>query len=221
MSVMESNARGAGGRPSLARKGDVDARLLEAATRLFLTLGFEGTSCDLVAQEARAGKASIYTRYANKTALLAAVVKDNLGRLFDAGLPDVAGVPLRERMRHAGETVIMKVLQPDAVALLRLLVAEAQRLGDIAVDADAILQRIGIVHVARAIAAQPAPDQPDTGQLEAAAAPAGALLDLVLMPALLRALLGADPIELQRAAIGGLMAAVDTVIASDAMAAWR
>jgi AcrR family transcriptional regulator len=220
MSVMEMNARGAGGRPSLARKGDVDARLLEAATRLFLTLGFEGTSCDLVAQEARAGKASIYARYANKTALLAAVVRDNLERLFDPGLPDAAAAPLRERMRLAGETVIAKVLQPDAVALLRLLVAEAQRLSDIAVDADAILRRIGIDHVAQAITGQPAAGQPDDGQSDAAA-PAAALLDLILMPALLRGLLGADPAALQRAAIGNLMAAVDTVIASDAMKAWR
>jgi AcrR family transcriptional regulator len=220
MSVMEMNARGAGGRPSLARKGDVDARLLEAATRLFLTLGFEGTSCDLVAQEARAGKASIYARYANKTALLAAVVKDNLERLFDPGLPDAATAPLRERMRRAGETVIAKVLQPDAVALLRLLVAEAQRLSDIAVDADAILRRIGIDHVAQAITGQPAAGQPDGGQSDAAA-PAAALLDLILMPALLRGLLGADPAALQRAAIDNLMAAVDTVIASDAMKAWR
>jgi AcrR family transcriptional regulator len=220
MSVMEMNARGAGGRPSLARKGDVDARLLEAATRLFLTLGFEGTSCDLVAQEARAGKASIYARYANKTALLAAVVKDNLERLFDPGLPAAAAAPLRERMRLAGETVIAKVLQPDAVALLRLLVAEAQRLSDIAVDADAILRRIGIDHVAQAITGQPAAGQPDGGELDAAA-PAAALLDLILMPALLRGLLGADPAALQRAAIDNLMAAVDTVIASDAMKAWR
>jgi AcrR family transcriptional regulator len=220
MSVMEMNARSAGGRPSLARKGDVDARLLEAATRLFLTLGFEGTSCDLVAQEARAGKASIYARYANKTALLAAVVRDNLERLFDHGLPDAATAPLRERMRLAGETVITKVLQPDAVALLRLLVAEAQRLSDIAVDADAILRRIGIDHVAQAITGQPVAGRPDGGRLDAAA-PAAALLDLILMPALLRGLLGADPAALQRAATGNLMAAVDTVIASDAMKAWR
>ena len=217
MSGMESKERGVGGRPPLARKGDVDARLLEAATRLFLTLGFEGTSCDLVAQEARAGKASIYTRYANKTALLAAVVKNNLESLFDAGQPVTAAeVPLRERMRNAGETVIMNALQPDAVALLRLLVAEAPRLQAIAVDAADIVQKIGVDHVALAIAAPSAAIQPG-----AAAAPAEALLDLILMPALLRALLGANPVALQRANIAGLMAAVDTIIASDAMRAWR
>lgn len=220
MSVMEPNKRGAGGRPPVARKGDVDARLLEAATRLFLTLGYEGTSCDLVAQEAHAGKASIYTRYANKTALLAAVVQANLEKLFDASqAADAADAPLRERLCNAGEKVIANALQSDAVALLRLLVAEAPRLRDIAVDANGILQRIGVQHVALAIAA-PAVQagQADAG---AARAPAEALLDMVLMPALLRALLGADPVALQKAAIGSLPTAVDTLMALDMMRPWR
>ena len=49
--------RGRGGRPPAGSAGDVEARLLAAATRLFLERGYDGTSCDQVALDARAGKA--------------------------------------------------------------------------------------------------------------------------------------------------------------------
>lgn len=212
MNAAEPIRRGAGGRPPLSRRGDVEERLLEAATRLFLASGFEGTSCDQVAQDARAGKASIYARYANKTALLTAVVEYKLGRLLEADLPSAAGgAPLRERMLDAADSVVERLLQPDAVALLRLVVAEAPRLQADALDAAGILERMGIRHIARAIAAH---------QDAAAAAPAAALVDMVLAPALLRALLGADLDTLRQAARAGVAAAVDTLIASDALDGW-
>jgi len=215
MNAAEPIRRGAGGRPPLSRKGDVEERLLEAATRLFLASGFEGTSCDQVAQDARAGKASIYARYANKTALLVAVIEYKLGRLLEADLPSAnGGAPLRERMLDAADSVVERLLQPDAVALLRLVVAEAPRLQAGALDAAAILDRMGIRHIARAIAAHRDADA------AAAAAPAAALADMVWAPALLRALLGADLDALRQVARGGVAAAVDTLLASGALDGW-
>ena len=41
------------GRPPSGRAGEVDARILDAASTLFLARGFEGTSCDQVAALAR------------------------------------------------------------------------------------------------------------------------------------------------------------------------
>lgn len=214
MNAAEPIRRGAGGRPPLSRRGDVEERLLEAATRLFLASGFEGTSCDQVAQDARAGKASIYARYANKTALLTAVIEYKLGRLLEADLPSAAGASLRDRMLDAADSVVERLLQPDAVALLRLVVAEAPRLQADALDAAGILDRMGIRHIARAIAAHPDADA------AAATAPAAALVDKVLAPALLRALLGADLDALRQAARAGVAVAVDTLIASGALDGW-
>jgi AcrR family transcriptional regulator len=211
MDATQPEKRGAGGRPPVSRKGDVDARLLEAATRLFLSLGFEGTSCDQVAQEARAGKASIYARYANKTALLAAVVDNKFKVLFDAGHDGAAvDMPLRERVLRAGEAVIGNALQPDAVALLRLMVMAAPRLQAHALDAERMLHTIGVQHVAHAIAGL------DAAADVAASAAAADLIDQVLAPALLRALLGADLETLRAAASGKLAAAVDAMAASGA-----
>ncbi|WP_323145020.1 TetR/AcrR family transcriptional regulator [Massilia phyllosphaerae] len=235
MNAAEPIRRGAGGRPPVSRKGDVEERLLDAATRLFLASGYEGTSCDQVAQDARAGKASIYARYANKTALLKAVIAYKLGQLLEDPDPVAsAGAPLRARMLHAAETVVSRLLQPDAVALLRLIVAEGPRLQADDLDAVAMLDRVGAQHIALAISAATAGAAPGAAAAAvatvsaagapdgaAAAVPAAALVDRVLAPALLRALLGADPGALRGAACARLAEAVDSVIASGAVDRWR
>jgi len=48
------------GRPPRELAGEVDARILDAAQRLFLEQGLAGTSVDEIASLARAGKPSIY-----------------------------------------------------------------------------------------------------------------------------------------------------------------
>lgn len=218
MSTVEAPRRGAGGRPSLAQRADVDGRLLDAATRLFLTLGYEGTSCDQVALDARAGKASIYARYANKTALMTAVIDYNLKRLFDAGAAGLdAAQPLRERVLDAARTVLDNALQPDAVALLRLIVAETPRLQGAVGEAPAIVRRIGADRLAMAIGARPL----RAGGQEAARTAAAALIDMVLMPALLRALLGEDPVQLQQTTLGRLAPAVDMLLAGGELDGWE
>lgn len=218
MSSAETPRRGPGGRPPAAQRAEVDGRLLDAATRLFLTLGYEATSCDQVALDARAGKASIYARYANKTALMTAVIDYNLKRLFDAGAAGLdAAQPLRERILDAARAVLDNALRPDAVALLRLIVAETPRLQGSVADAPAIVQSIGARQLATAIGARPLP----VGRQEAAATAAAALIDMVLMPALLRALLGEDPVQLQETALARLAPAVDVLLAGGELAGWE
>jgi AcrR family transcriptional regulator len=217
MKVVTSRVPGTVGRPAGANKNDVDARLLDAATQLFLKSGFDGTSCDHVAQHARAGKASIYARYANKTALFVAVIQTNLERLFDAGGTETfANMSLRQRMIDAGRRVVDNALQPDAVALLRLIVAEAPKLEIDALDATSILQKIGVRHVALAIAG-PAHTAEAVEKAGAALAPAAVLIDAVLMPALLHALLGRDIEQLRASALNKLALTVDALIASEAL----
>src|ERR1700724_1203751 len=62
------------GRPPKELAGEVDARILAAARKGFLERGFEGASIDEIAEVARSGKTTIYTRFANKRALFPAVV---------------------------------------------------------------------------------------------------------------------------------------------------
>jgi len=175
--------RGRGGRPPAANAGDVEARLLASATRLFLERGYDGTSCDQVALDARAGKASIYSRYASKSALFKAVIEHLL-----AGTPTqedvVQAMPLEDRLAAIGMTMLEDALAVGALALLRLMVAEAHKLADTTPRADQLFWQAGVKRVS-AVIAQHEPEN------AAAASPlAGQFIEMVLAPVLLRALLG-------------------------------
>ena len=204
--------RGRGGRPA-AGQGDVEARLLAAATRLFLERGYDATSCDQVALDAGAGKASIYARYANKAALFSAVIEHMLARSF-AQDQVPAGTPLHARLAAVGLRVLADALDPDALALLRLLVAELPRLADAGVRADQLFWQAGVRRVANAIALR----DPDAASV--AIGPAEQFIELVLAPALLRAMLGEPVAPLLAAAPPRIDAAIAMLAASGALDGW-
>jgi len=200
--------RGRGGRPPAARAGDVEARLLAAATRLFLERGYDGTSCDQVALDAGAGKASIYARYANKAALFAAVIDQMLARSYaqDKVAPET---PLHERLAAVGMRVLADALYPDALALLRLLVAEPR-----VADADQLFWQAGVRRAAAVIALR------DPAQLDQAMGPAEQFIELVLAPPLMRALLGEAAAPLLAAAPSRIAAAIAMLQANGALDGW-
>lgn len=204
--------RGRGGRPP-AGAGDVEARLLAAARRLFLERGYDGTSCDQVAIDAGAGKASIYARYANKGALFRAVIDSMLGRSF-AQDGVAAETPIRERLAAVGTMVLEDALHPDALALLRLVVTELPRFADTGLHADQLFWEASVQRVAAAIALR-AP-----GTIDAAVGPARQFIDLVLMPPLMRALLGESPEALTATAPLRIDAAIAALAASGSLANW-
>ncbi len=172
------------GRPPADSAGDVEARLLAAATRLFLERGYDGTSCDQVALDAGAGKASIYARYANKAALFSAVI-DRLLTGSPAQDTVAEDRSLDERLAAVGMQVVEDALAPDALALLRLLVSELPRLGDGA-RADKLFWQSGVRRVARVIALH----EPGAATMAMAMNAADQFIDTVLAPLLLRAMLG-------------------------------
>jgi AcrR family transcriptional regulator len=188
-----ASPRKRGGRPPAAHAGEVEARIIAAATRLFLARGFDGTSFDGVAATARAGKASIYARYANKAALFAAVIEHAVSRNMAASSVLPADLPMADRLVAAAASLAQAALQPDAIALMRLIIAEAGRRPDLAEHANAIGRTAGIERMVAAIA--PAA----TGPARAGAITAAeAIIDLFFVPMMMRALLGGDPAELQR-----------------------
>jgi len=211
--MQEEVKRGRGGRPRAGSEGDVTARLLAAATRLFLEKGYDATSCDQVAIDARAGKASIYARYANKAALFAAVIDHMLARSF-AEDPVESGTPLRDRLAVVAMRVLADALDPDALALLRLLVAELPRFADTGLRADQLFWQSGVRRVANVIAPVA------SATFDHALAPATQLIELVLAPPLMRALLG-EPVEPLLAAVPERIdAAIAMLAASGALAGW-
>lgn len=206
----------AGGRPALGREGDVNERILDAATRLFIRQGYDGTNCDQVALDARAGKASIYARYANKAALLAAVIDQRLVRASVV----VASAPphgIRERLAAAAAAVLVAVLEEDTLALLRLLIGELPRLGEDGVDAAERWSQLAVRPLVLAIAgADPAP-----ARLEEARALAQNCIDALVAPLLLRAMLGDDRALLLREGAMRIDHALVALAAQGQLAAWE
>lgn len=178
-----------GGRPRREEAGDVDRRLLDAAFELFLTQGFAGTSCEAVARLAGAGKASLYARFANKDQLFEAVIRRHSGTLPQIE-PLPSGLPLAERLRLAGQDMLEHASRPETLAMMRLVIATADRFPAVAAEATRIGWEAGRLRVRQAIEA--GQDQPDDVErlLEG-------FIDLVFAPHQLQALLGDDPRELQ------------------------
>ena len=210
------SAPGRGGRPPSRQAGEVERRILDAASHLFLARGFEGTSCDQVAVLARAGKASIYARYANKEALFAAVIGRDVGKSLAATGHIPPELPLRHRLIAAGTGIVEHALKPQAIALMRLLIAEATRFPELASRADAIGREGGVRRVAEVIACR----STSAGAVERAVPPAARFVDLVSLPLQMRALLGDDLTALRASAAERMEPAADMLAATGLLDEW-
>lgn len=116
------------------RAADVSARtanrqaIIAAATRRFVRDGYGGASMDRIAAAAGVAKQTVYNHFANKDALLTAIVDALVERLASA-LPqpemDIAD-PGATLTRYARRFVGMLV-EPESLGLYRVLVADAPR----------------------------------------------------------------------------------------------
>lgn len=107
------------GRPKdLAKR----AAILQAATRMFVTQGFEGVSMDEIAAEAGVSKLTVYSHFGDKETLFAEAVKSHCEQgLPDALLDPSPEGPLRERLMTIGRAFYAMVTAPEAVAGHRML----------------------------------------------------------------------------------------------------
>ena len=119
------------GRPPNELAGEVEARILEAAAKVFLERGFDAASIGEIAEIARAGKPTIYARYANKEALFeAAFLRRLAARNARLEIFHAVGETVEERLTSIGVALIEESLSEDFIGLLRLAIAEARRLPD-------------------------------------------------------------------------------------------
>ncbi len=122
-----------GGRPSRGDSEKIEGRILAVATALFFRRGFAATSMEQVAAEARISKRTLYARFDDKAALFRGVVD----RQIDVWRPafDGRAAPpqsLVASLRKAAEAILRVALAPEALALHRMVVAEAERFPELA-----------------------------------------------------------------------------------------
>lgn len=107
---------------------DRRARILRAAAGLFMEYGYAGVSMDDVLAEVGGSKSTLYRYFADKTELFRSAVEmliDGMSEPVRAFRPTSSDVG--ETLRELGRHFAALVLQPGAIALHRLVTAEAER----------------------------------------------------------------------------------------------
>ncbi|WP_157801292.1 TetR/AcrR family transcriptional regulator [Sphingobium sp. LB126] len=116
---------------------DARSRILDAAAHLFRREGFSGTSMDAIAALARMSKRTLYASFPDKRAVLEAVLQQFIARRFflieRVSRDAVSDEALLTRMVGALHAM---ATDEDALAMYRLLVAQATNLPALASDAN-------------------------------------------------------------------------------------
>jgi AcrR family transcriptional regulator len=193
-----AGARRAGrsGRPPRELAGEVDARILDAARRVFLDRGLGGASIDEIATVASCGKPTIYARFPGKEALFAAVVTRNVDAniaRFKSFVP--TGATMEDRLTGVAAHLLHWTLGGDTVDLMRLSIAEARRFPDIASRVHRMARQRGEEAAAQLL--REAAQSDAAGAVPAFAPDRLAMttrffIDLVFFPLILRALMGEE-----------------------------
>ncbi len=182
------------GRPSNERAGEVEERILEAAGKVFLERGFDGASIELIAETARSGKPTIYSRFPNKEALFAAALAHRISvKNARVGSQKPSGATIEQRLASIGVAVIRETLTEEFIGLFRLAIAEAHRFPDLVASLTRMARERGTGTVAKLLA-----DVAECGEFgttasegqERCAIAARIFSDLILLPMLMRALYG-------------------------------
>jgi TetR/AcrR family transcriptional regulator, mexJK operon transcriptional repressor len=117
-----------GGRPSRADALRLRERILIAATELFLAEGYGSTTIEAVAARAAISKRTFYDRFDDKAVLFAAVVHRIIEQIRPPPeVPLLEGATLPDILRRLALLILRAALAPQALALHRLVNAEAAR----------------------------------------------------------------------------------------------
>ncbi|MFE6735417.1 TetR/AcrR family transcriptional regulator [Microbacterium sp. NPDC057650] len=121
------------------RPGGLDgAELLSAAREVFLDEGFAAATMDAVAASAHISKQTLYRRFGSKEELFAAVVEDWVERGRDAMRPHLERLlttpDVRAGLRELADVLHAGVLSDPVVRMRGLVIAEAERLPEVAAD---------------------------------------------------------------------------------------
>ncbi len=109
------------------------AAILDGAVKCFMEHGYAATSMDSVATAACVSKATIYAHFSSKADLFAAVIihRCEMDLTNEAHWPEV-GTDARASLSKVGRLLLSFFIQPDTLAIHRVVVAESARQPDLA-----------------------------------------------------------------------------------------
>ena len=115
----------AAGRP---RAADLEARhknLIETAGQLFLELGYGKVSLELIAREAHVAVRTIYVKFGGKAGLFKEVLIANRDRFMSPHQMQSDQRPMKDVIGEFSEHFLTMITAPEALAVQRMVVAEA------------------------------------------------------------------------------------------------
>jgi AcrR family transcriptional regulator len=191
------------GRPRREFAGEVEERIVDAAAKIFLDRGLEGATIDEIAEQARAGKPSIYARFPNKEAIFCAVVARKVRENMHWETVEAIGSTPEERLKAIAACLLQRVLTPEIIALMRSTIAEGRRFPELGSDVYRMLRERGNEAVALLLGefAKCETQAPPSLAPDRLQEMARRFAELVISPLTMRALFGEDPSAL-RAEIG-------------------
>ena len=118
----------------------VRQRILSSASRAFAENGYAGTGTREIAAGARVSKRELYALFRDKRALLTACVTTRVERIRPP--TDLAAArtraELEEQLTKIGTAILRAVGAPEAVAMIRLAVVEAEQSPEVASAIDGV-----------------------------------------------------------------------------------
>jgi TetR/AcrR family transcriptional repressor of mexJK operon len=108
------------------------AAIIEIAKRIFLEKGYDGTVMSAIAQEMGGSKGTLWNYFTSKEELFSAVL-ENMTAAFQSfsGMTLNAELDTKEVLTRFCETFIARISSPEAIALQRLVVSQADRLPEV------------------------------------------------------------------------------------------
>lgn len=181
------------GRPSKDQAGDVAERILDAAERVFLERGFQSASLDEIAAEAPVSKPTIYAHFPGKEALFAEVVVRITKRMTDFDGYPHEGLGVQDKLTSLGTAIVERAIE-ETVGVARATIAEAPRFPELSRNIHEAARSGAASTVSRLLEEAIQLARAPRGQFSAkrSLATAQIFMDLILLPMLMRALLGED-----------------------------
>ena len=137
------------GRPRKEHAGNIDADILSAAIALFDELGFDGTAMEAVAARAGISKRTLYMRYADKKALIKAVITSIVGSARNPDPP--AFMDMRSCLMFHLENFFMICNDPGMRVLMAMGDKSSQVIRELAPMGQEITYELGIRHIVQTI----------------------------------------------------------------------
>ena len=133
----------AAGRPTREQASALADRIVEAAALLIAQNGYQATSVEAIARAAGVAKRTVYSRFAGKPQLLAAVLRLLAGKLTPPMTMGLTHLDLRTRLETLGRHLLRYCLSEEAITWTRLISSELARVPELA---DTVQQEaVGVV----------------------------------------------------------------------------